>query len=122
MTFDPTKPVQTRNGRKARIICTDLQYDVSSTRILALITDSEGSEIVKLFKMQGQNNYGAANENDLINVPEKLVRYIGIWNQGYTGFSYITPHEARSKWSGYSTPPIAVARVEIEWTPGQFDE
>ena len=38
--FDPLKPVQTRDGRKARIICTDRKMD--GFPILALIPSHSG--------------------------------------------------------------------------------
>ena len=66
--FDPTKPVQTRHGLKARIICTDR---VCVQPIVALITDSKGNEQISSFNTSGAfwpNETQAAN--DLINIPE----------------------------------------------------
>jgi hypothetical protein len=44
--FDPTKPVRTRDGRPARIVCTDKKTGVLSDgpSILALTLDYEGTE------------------------------------------------------------------------------
>ena len=39
--FDPTKPVQTRDGREARIICTDVERK-GDWPIVALIKTSDG--------------------------------------------------------------------------------
>ena len=50
MTFDPTKPVQTRDGRKARIICTDLNNP--AFRIVAVI-DHPGGEYVETYYSNG---------------------------------------------------------------------
>jgi len=43
MSFDPTKPVQTRDGRKARILYTDIK---SGYPIVALTTEPGGVEIM----------------------------------------------------------------------------
>lgn len=48
--FDPTKPVQTRDGRKARIICTDA---ASPLPIVALVTD-KGVEYPTVFTKEGR--------------------------------------------------------------------
>jgi hypothetical protein len=68
MTFDPTKPVQTRDGRKARIICTDVD---GAKTIIALVKDSVGDEIPRCYFQDGRYfTYESHSPNDLINVPE----------------------------------------------------
>ena len=69
MTFDPTKPVQTFDGRKARIICTDKSGDYP---IVALVTDTNDSDHIITFTMQGKNiRRLSQNEYDLVNIPER---------------------------------------------------
>lgn len=67
MMFDPTKPVQRRDGAKARIICTDR---IPPCTIVALIGETEEPEIYytdgsfwTLYR--GELRY---NEWDLVNV------------------------------------------------------
>lgn len=64
MTFDVTKPVQTRDGRKARIICTNKK---GSFPIVAIIEagDSEG---VLAFNEHGERS---CDDIALVNVPVK---------------------------------------------------
>lgn len=84
--FDPTKPVQTRDGRKARIICTDSNYTFESNKkwpTLALVTNkSNGNELVMYFEADG--TCGGAQRggvNDLVNIPEQVFRYVNIHRQ-----------------------------------------
>jgi len=75
MTFDPTKPVQTRDGRPARVICADAR---GGWPIIALIGVSEGCEETSRHLEDGAYNRAAPqSRRDLINVPEK--RTLDIW-------------------------------------------
>lgn len=65
MRFDPTKPVQTRDGRKARILCVD---HLGYTPIIALISASEDFEI--LYSFHGDGKCVGTSSLDLINIPE----------------------------------------------------
>ena len=68
MTFNPEKPVQTRNGRKARIICDDRKSD---RPIVALIEQGD-CEAVWNYDETGKIGGGPGEDaNDLINIPEK---------------------------------------------------
>ncbi len=71
MTFDPTKPVQTRDGRKARIICVDA---AGKRPIAALITCIDtGEEDPEVFFSDGRycGHDDGESRIDLINVPEE---------------------------------------------------
>jgi hypothetical protein len=76
--FDPTKPVQTRDGRKARIICTDrenVEYP-----IVALIASAGGEEIAATFTDDGRFYYaGREDDDDLVNVPETTERSFAVY-------------------------------------------
>ena len=68
-TFDPTKPVQTRDEGKARIICIDRKGDQP---IIALYELRDGSEECGKFSINGKF-YGINDREssyDLINIPE----------------------------------------------------
>jgi len=65
--FDPTKPVQTRDGRKARIICTDRDFD--GYPIIALIRGTQGQEGFETYGIDGKASSFMEHELDLINVP-----------------------------------------------------
>ena len=66
--FDPTKPVQTRDGREARIICTDVERK-GDWPIVALIKTSDG-ERPYLYKEDGCTfEDRRMDPDDLINIP-----------------------------------------------------
>lgn len=70
-TFDPTKPVQTRDGRKVRILCTDKRgHDgFDNLRIVALVTEKEGGETLDTFEANGSCYGGEQSSDDLVNLP-----------------------------------------------------
>lgn len=71
MSFDPSKPVTTRDGRKARIICTDSKH---SQPIIALIYASN-QESVERFHTDGSFNFDKEPCcHDLVNIPEEKWR------------------------------------------------
>lgn len=78
MTFDPTKPVQTRDGRKARIICTD-RVGIGS-KIIALILEGHGEE-AHAYKDDGSFWYAdeCHDYRDLINIPPLTLREGGVY-------------------------------------------
>ena len=78
MTFDPKKPVQTRDGRAARIICDD-KISTGEKTIIALMLDG-ADEVVGYYYDNGQVYSDCEKQNDLINIPEK--RWAVLLNNG----------------------------------------
>lgn len=70
-TFDPTKPVQTRDGRKARILCVDIESQ--SYPIVAAIKGVR-SETVESFTSEGRSWLESESDDDLINIPPQVVK------------------------------------------------
>lgn len=81
-TFDTTKPVRTRDGRKARILCTDSNNN--DYPIVALVTESNGEEESDEYTAQG-HYYSTAGLNiaaspaDLINVPTHKTMFLNVY-------------------------------------------
>ena len=72
-SLDLTKPVQTRGGSKARIVCTDhkgSRVDPRPRTVIALV-EHDGVEVIGLFPPDGLVFPGEESSGDLINVPEK---------------------------------------------------
>lgn len=69
MTLDLTKPVQTRDGRAARILATDI---LGTCPVAAAITTFEGDELIYAYTADGRFVSGPdpARSGDLINIPE----------------------------------------------------
>lgn len=120
--FDPTKPVQTRDGRKARIVCVDVK---TSSRfpypILALITNPSGEESTAYFTDEGcaSKRFDAEerlDSRDLINIPVKHKRVF--WVNFYEDSLYI--HSDAGAARRFSSPTLlATKRIEIEFEEGE---
>jgi len=87
--FDPTKPVQTRDGRKARIICTDSRV-VPSCPIIALIENLQGCEYSCHRKADGTHPGSSPSHSELINTPVVRKEYRGVYRDGCVTDEYCT--------------------------------
>ena len=86
------KPVCTRDGRKARIICFDrrLFYKNVSYPILALVERSDGEDDVCCYNEKGKVliEDGSEYKDDLMMLPEKKEGWINIYDADTT-FRYV---------------------------------
>ncbi len=83
--FDPTKPVQTRDGRKARIVCTDMKSDYP---IITVITKPDGREYMVAHAINGLLlDSGELTVSDLINTPERTSRWANVQNDSQWGYA-----------------------------------
>ncbi len=73
MTFDPTKPVQTRDGRKARILCTDLKTPDGYPLVVAVEYSDGEAESLRRYASDGSfsNRETMYRPEDLINTPQR---------------------------------------------------
>ncbi len=67
-SFDPTKPVQTRNGCKVRILCTDKKN--TAYPIVALVTMYD-KEAIETYSADGRCYSDGPHELDLINIQQR---------------------------------------------------
>lgn len=95
--FDPTKPVQTRDGRAARIICTDRVNDPWS--IVALVSAYDGQECILRLTSNGRIfNRPHSDPHDLVNIPEEKTVWVTVYsrkNLGSIGYVFDTEDNAR---------------------------
>lgn len=82
--FDPKKPVQTRNGRKARVLCSDLNFPSGKT--IAAAVEGQGTycgkptETLSLYHTDGHYlDVREDNLQDLVNVPERRYKYENVY-------------------------------------------
>lgn len=68
--FDPTKPVKTRDGRKARIVCTDRMGYWGP--ILALVQIEVDREEAHNYRADGRLRSDKESHLDLVNIPEAI--------------------------------------------------
>ena len=104
--LDINKPVQTRDGRKARIIATDRKEDYS---IVALIDEDE---TIISYTKEGHQIVNCENKTDLINVPEKRYLYINV----YKDFFGVHKSQLQAEKLEDSGDLIAKMKVEIDET------
>lgn len=119
--LDLNKPVQTRDGRKARIVCTDKK---GRYRIIACIEhpNLSGVEDCYTYTLEGICNESRGKiDIDLINAPEKYVMYINISTSeigdSYIGGAYKTRRSADS-----SDSELRTECIRVEFEEGQFDK
>ena len=71
------KPVCTRDGRKARIICFDRDWDM---HIVALVSDHFG-ESVHYYLSNGKVDFDKHNDEDLMMLPEKKEGWVNVYKE-----------------------------------------
>jgi hypothetical protein len=94
--FDPTKPVQTRDGRKARIVATGLNCIQGS--IVAVVTHQDGGEYASHFFDDGRYILREESDLDLVNVPEKRGFWVNFYlDRGMLALLYPSREEADAR-------------------------
>lgn len=117
--FDPTKPVQTCDGRPARILCTDLKTYLQWP-ILAAVTELDGREHTYYFSAAGVLPGYAINNGrgDLVNVPVEHFREV--WINFYPGAKGIRPFFSKEEADGCAAPSrIACIRFTATFREGE---
>lgn len=116
---NPEKRVVTRDGRSARIICTDAK---GKHPIIALIDGKDGSEVIYCFNGDGRAMKGTNNPDDLFFLPEKHEGWMHIYKHidGHCegdGIIYNTKEQCevnQSSRSPYNFRHVAIAKIEWE--------
>lgn len=111
------KPVCTRDGRKARIICFDANIMPENKNILALIRKDDESEYVEYYTSNGKFSDSKDDINDLMMPLEKKEGWVNMYKMKESTFGYITAYfdteekakEDKEQLTGY------VATVKINW-------
>jgi hypothetical protein len=116
MTLDLSKPVQTRDGRKVRILCTERRQAEGWT-IVGLI-DGPGEDTIRCWKAGGDT--WADNER-LVNVPEpERTGWVNIYAPAHghvTGTIIFDTREQAVRMP--PNDPSRIACIEIKYRPGQ---
>lgn len=112
MPLDLSKPVQTRDGRKVRILCTDGH---ESWPIVGLI---EGVTYPDVWRADG--SYGAINPHaDIVNVPEpERTGWVNIYECRARG-SKVHDTKTAADCVALDTGWARIACIEVKYRPGQ---
>lgn len=111
---NPSRKIVTRDGRNARIICTDKK---GARPIVALIerSDSVAEETVT-YKENGEFFEDSSYKYDLFFAPEKHEGWVNLYRSAlnviYAGCVYTSEKEAKEC---IDDPQRNVATVKIEW-------
>ena len=97
------KPVCTRDGVKARIICFDAKSDAP---IIALITTDDGTEIAFDYLSDGTFFNRENPDNDLMMLPEK--------KEGWVNVSKFSIYASKEEALSHKTYDI-ISTVKVEW-------
>ena len=111
---NPSKKIITREGKPARIICTDAKFE--KYQVLALITKKDGQESLATFDTSGKNCSGCNSHLDLFFSPEKKEGWVNIYKSGFgwsLGTNIWQTEEEAKKWVG-AADYIATAKIEWE--------
>lgn len=113
---NPQKKVITRDGKSARIICTD-RRGLNIKPIAALITMLNGDEIIETYWENGLVTGGSKNNADLFFVTEKKTKWLNLYidsdKNPIAGCFFETKEEAiENKSIGYTY--IDTVKIEIE--------
>ena len=116
---NPNRKVVTRNGRSARIICTDAKGNYP----IVVLIEEGGYDNALSYTKDGKLYVGETNDYDLFFAPEKHEGWVNIYKAGvqretlgylqtrYVGSS-IWPTEEAAK---TAADPDPVATIKIEW-------
>lgn len=111
-------PVQTRDGRKARIICWDRESR-ECCPILALVVDNDGNEMCFSYAIDGVINGGYGSKYNLVMAPEKHEGWVNVYRDDTTKeivlcsvcFHSRESADSHIGWSGHTY----LATIKIEW-------
>ena len=111
---NPSRKVVTREGKSARIVCTDAK---GKYPVIALITTEENFEIAHHFKEDGTYIDGAVNLSDLFFTTEKKEGWVSVYRnaRGNIFFSstYRTKEEALDEL--YDDTDTRIDTIKVEW-------
>lgn len=86
--LDPTKPVQTRDGRPVRIICTDAKLASKSTIVALVASSDKCPEYIVNRPPHGRVSLSLDNAEDLVNVPEKVNSFRNLYSEEVIGLEF----------------------------------
>ena len=111
---NPSRKVVTRDGRRVRIICTDMNYE--NHPIVAIIANDNDTEYVYTYTKYGEwDNYGSTTY-DLFFAPEKDKERVTVYRNNdshtYAGAVYDSKEDAEKR---KTIDENYVTTIKIEW-------
>ena len=104
---DPSKKVVTRDGKSARIICTDR---VAKEYKLVALVMKDNTECMCAYNTNGCVYKNDTHSLDLFFAPEKHEGWVNIYPDSSIGGIYTSEAEARN-----AASPNCISTIKIEW-------
>lgn len=114
--LDLSKPVQTRDGRLARIVCADMAG--ATLPVIALIKAPDSSESAFFYMADGRKYADRQSELDLVNAHQKQRRFLLRREIDGSGFRWIEFHSesaAVNHAAMIGIPPGEAIITYVEW-------
>ena len=110
---NPSRKVVTRDGRRVRIICTDMKS--TTYPVVALIENGSGYEQLTTFSKNGEYAVNESSRSDLFFAPEKHEGWVNVYKDEKVGnlccrYVFRSEEEARQM-----RAKEAIATAKIEW-------
>lgn len=108
------KPVCTRDGRKARIICFDRDWDM---HIVALVADPLG-ESVHYYLSNGKVDFDKQNDEDLMMLSEKKEGWVNVYREESNNNERLieqTIYKTRKDAFDNACPKGYITTIKINW-------
>ena len=109
-----SRKVVTRDGRNARIICTDMKSE--NYPVVALIENGSGYEQIFTFSKNGEYAVNESSRSDLFFAPEKHEGWVNVYPDdkiiGELCCRYVFHSEEEAR---QNRGEQAIATVKIEW-------
>lgn len=111
---NPNRKVVTRDGRRARIICTDAKCEYPLVALITICDEDDVYEIIESYTKDGCCSYGQQDSIDLCFAPEKHEGWVNLyhsstWNEIYPSKVFASEEEAKHN-AGES-----IATIKVEW-------
>lgn len=105
------KPVCTRDGRKARIICFDRNWEYP---IVALIECENGEEMISACDKDGKARIYETQGTDLMMLPEKKEGWVNLCKNNHGDTLAVGIFSNREE-AVSNCPPTYLSTIKIEW-------
>ena len=111
---NPSRKVVTREGKPARIVCTDAK---GKYPVVALITTEENFEIAHHFKEDGTYIDGAVNLSDLFFTTEKEEGWVSVYRNARGNIFFRSPYRTKEEALDalYDDTDTRIDTIKVEW-------
>ena len=113
---NPSRKVVTRDGRRARIICTDMKSKTNP--VVALIENGSGYEELITFSKNGEYAVNEWSRDDLFFAPEKHEGWVNIYKSNYGDYelSQVYQRKEDAETEKYiNDSDVYITTTKIEW-------